>query len=463
MKFTNKLKSILFFTMLIGWMCACSRGPVVQDFAATASPNDEYVKLEKDLGEAFDNQIYILSPQNYKMAQRSLKRAKKSLDKQETPKETLHIIAEGRAYFNRAVEVAKQIHLNLKDVIVARDQAIMASAPNIFPRDFRNADEDFAEATSDVENKDFARALKNKNSLELEYLDLELQSIKQANLRQPRTIIAQAIKEGAKDLAPGSLAAAEKNVQDLEALITINRHDINLIKEGNAKAQKSADHLLKITRTAKAGKKLSPEEIALRMESAQEIVADKQGQIMEKDYQLRNRQKEIVKQDTTIKRLADKNVTLESEKELNRRFEEARNEFSESEAEVYKQGNTLLIRLKGLRFPAAQAALKADNYELLGKVQKVLKNFGKSAVTIEGHTDSTGGKAFNKRLSSERAFAVREYLLSNAAGEITSIKAVGYDYQKPLATNKTDSGREQNRRVDVIINPVGPSEKEFVR
>ena len=75
---------------------------------------------------------------------------------------------------------------------------------------------------------------------------------------------------------------------------------------------------------------------------------------------------------------------------------------------------------------------------------------------IEGHTDSVGGKAINDKLSQNRANAVKEYLQTNGGGisaESSKIEAVGYGYQKPLATNKTADGRAQNRRVDIVIKP----------
>jgi outer membrane protein OmpA-like peptidoglycan-associated protein len=89
---------------------------------------------------------------------------------------------------------------------------------------------------------------------------------------------------------------------------------------------------------------------------------------------------------------------------------------------------------------------------LLGKVEKVLDTFGPSQVLVEGHTDSVGGKAINKVVSEKRAAAVKEYL-SSKVGDPSKIQAVGYDYQKPLATNKTTEGRAQNRRVDIVITP----------
>lgn len=97
-----------------------------------------------------------------------------------------------------------------------------------------------------------------------------------------------------------------------------------------------------------------------------------------------------------------------------------------------------MIRLRGLKFPVAQAVLKGSNFPLLAKVQKVIKDFGKSTVVVEGHTDSVGGKIINEKLST-------------AGSDPVTITAVGYDYQKPLATNKTSVGRAQNRRVDILI------------
>lgn len=132
----------------------------------------------------------------------------------------------------------------------------------------------------------------------------------------------------------------------------------------------------------------------------------------------------------------------------------ARKAFTTEEAEVYKQGDNILIRLKGMEFPSAKATIQSKNYPLLSKVQKVIGEFGTdSAVTIEGHTDSIGGKQINHQLSTQRAMAVKEYLESNIGGLEKKIEAVGFGDEKPIAGNKTATGRAQNRRVDIVIKP----------
>ena len=66
---------------------------------------------------------------------------------------------------------------------------------------------------------------------------------------------------------------------------------------------------------------------------------------------------------------------LASEREFNERFDKVQNYFTSKEAEVYKQGNQLVIRMRGIQFPVGQATLTPDNYSLLSKVQRAYSQF----------------------------------------------------------------------------------------
>ena len=151
--------------------------------------------------------------------------------------------------------------------------------------------------------------------------------------------------------------------------------------------------------------------------------------------------------------LSESNSELAKEQKLNAIYEEAREKFSPQEAEVYKQGKNLVIRLRSLEFPNAQAVIKSEKFALLKKVEDVIESFDKSIVVVEGHTDSVGGKKINQKLSDQRATAVKQYLEANSSDKVIEIDAKGFGYDRPLATNKTAEGRAQNRRVDVIIGP----------
>ena len=126
--------------------------------------------------------------------------------------------------------------------------------------------------------------------------------------------------------------------------------------------------------------------------------------------------------------------------------------FSLNEAKVIYDGDNLVIRLYGLNFQSGKSVILPEYFSLLRKVQEAIKEFSDSHVLLEGHTDSIGNPSTNKRLSEERAKAVREYILANMEVERAQVSAIGYGDTKPVASNKTTEGRELNRRIDVVIS-----------
>jgi outer membrane protein OmpA-like peptidoglycan-associated protein len=145
--------------------------------------------------------------------------------------------------------------------------------------------------------------------------------------------------------------------------------------------------------------------------------------------------------------------SLEKEKRFNELFNEVKGYFSADEAEVCKQGNRLIIRLRAIQFPVGQSIIMPDNYALLSKVQRAIRTFGEPEVLIEGHTDTTGSDEINEHLSQQRAESVRQYLVANKTLPEEKIVAVGYGSKRPLASNATEEGRAINRRIDVVISP----------
>lgn len=453
--FPNVRKTLLMATVLTA-AAACSSGPTVQDFPATANPSEEVANLENNVKTAQANQVDVLSPKNFKEAHEALMDAKEMHTKGKDGDKVLHEVAVGNAYLANANAVADVARANIEDVIAARQAAVSAGAPSYFGKEMKKADENFKDVTEDIEKNKMSSVAKERKELQEQYLGLELKAIKEKNLGESRNTIALAKKEKAEKFAPRTLAAAEKSYTDTEAYITANRHNTTAIEARAAETKAAAMHALNINRTAKGTDKISSEETALAMEQERQRVAAK-------DAQLKNVRGELSATQGALEGSVDSNVALlaaqqklEAEKALNEKYEIARKEFNPNEAEVYKQGDALLIRLKGMEFPSAKATIQERNKPLLGKVQKVMEDFGSSTVMVEGHTDSVGGKKVNDRLSQNRADAVKDYLKSNGGGiseEETKIEAVGYGYQKPLATNKTADGRAQNRRVDIIIKP----------
>jgi OOP family OmpA-OmpF porin len=170
---------------------------------------------------------------------------------------------------------------------------------------------------------------------------------------------------------------------------------------------------------------------------------------------LNARNKNLEYQSMEEKRLAEameaRNQALLNEKIFNDKFEKIRRTFTKSEANVYRQGNSLVISLNGLKFPSSDANLKGQNFTLLAKVQRAINEFDKSSVLVEGHADASGGNKFNTKIANNRAKTVRDYFISNGIIGKDKIKAVGHKDDMPIATNKTNAGKAQNRRVDVVI------------
>lgn len=108
----------------------------------------------------------------------------------------------------------------------------------------------------------------------------------------------------------------------------------------------------------------------------------------------------------------------------------------------------------GILFDTGSSNLKTDAKTALDSFSKVLNQYPETKLTIEGHTDNTGPKAFNKSLSEQRAMSVRNQLSTGGVvdGRMTT---VGYADDHPVATNATREGRAQNRRVEIKIVNTG--------
>jgi OOP family OmpA-OmpF porin len=101
-----------------------------------------------------------------------------------------------------------------------------------------------------------------------------------------------------------------------------------------------------------------------------------------------------------------------------------------------------------IRFASGKAALTAGSTPVLQEIANALKANPRLKAEIQGHTDSRGSLALNERLSQERADAVRNYLIDQGIAP-QRLTARGYGPHKPIASNDTEAGRAQNRRVEL--------------
>lgn len=121
---------------------------------------------------------------------------------------------------------------------------------------------------------------------------------------------------------------------------------------------------------------------------------------------------------------------------------------------VVRNGDEIDLIMPGnITFDTNQSTIRPGFTNTLESVALVLKEFDKTIIQIEGHTDSTGAASYNQLLSERRASSVRDFLL-NQNIEPRRTRAVGYGERYPIASNENASGREQNRRVELTLVPM---------
>jgi outer membrane protein OmpA-like peptidoglycan-associated protein len=111
----------------------------------------------------------------------------------------------------------------------------------------------------------------------------------------------------------------------------------------------------------------------------------------------------------------------------------------------------LIVNMSDVLFDFNQATLKPGTKEKLARVSGILLAYPSLHLSVEGHTDSIGTPEYNMKLSQRRADAVREYLVSNNINA-ANIQAVGLGEANPVASNSTAQGRQQNRRVEMVVS-----------
>jgi len=116
--------------------------------------------------------------------------------------------------------------------------------------------------------------------------------------------------------------------------------------------------------------------------------------------------------------------------------------------------NALMVTMTAqTSFDVNSAQIKPGFYSTLDKIARIVNKYGKTQLTLVGYTDSTGSANYNKQLSERRATSVLAYL-QNQGVIPQRLSAYGMGEEKPRASNATEAGRAQNRRVEIIIEPV---------
>jgi OOP family OmpA-OmpF porin len=106
--------------------------------------------------------------------------------------------------------------------------------------------------------------------------------------------------------------------------------------------------------------------------------------------------------------------------------------------------------LRGVHFDFNKSDIRPDSRPILNEAGEILKENPDVRISVEGHTDAIGSDQYNQQLSLRRAEAVFRYLVNHGIPP-ERMEVIGYGKRHPVASNDTDSGRAQNRRVELRV------------
>ncbi len=246
-------------------------------------------------------------------------------------------------------------------------------------------------------------------------------------------------KVGKKTVAQNSRDAAQ-TAEDAR-LITVRKiEDERVANEQAAAAQREAD--------AKAqASQADSERAAAERAKAEADEARRRAQAASAEAQA---QQQAAQAETEKARQAAAQAAAQAEQEKAQLREQLRSQLNLI-LETRETARGLIINMSDVLFDTGQYTLKPGAREKLAKISGIILAHPGLKLQIEGHTDSVGGDEYNQKLSEQRANAVREYLVTQGVSG-DSITAQGFGKTSPVASNDTAAGRQQNRRVELVVS-----------
>ncbi|MTI17950.1 hypothetical protein E1162_11950 [Rhodobacteraceae bacterium RKSG542] len=139
---------------------------------------------------------------------------------------------------------------------------------------------------------------------------------------------------------------------------------------------------------------------------------------------------------------------------MDRQEAQLRSQLQASGVSVTRNGNQIVLNMPNdITFGVDQVALSPRAMQVLTSVALVGKEYNRTRLNVIGNTDNTGSAQYNLELSQRRADIVAAYLINQGIAP-QRIVAMGYGLTRPIASNATEAGRAQNRRVEIILTPM---------
>jgi OOP family OmpA-OmpF porin len=442
-------KVLLTIALVECGLMGCSSSEKRIEISANANPQEEISRLDSEIATGYTTQLDLLSASDFTKAQEALSKAKDLQAKNSKQEKVLDEVAIAGGYLKSANDHARPLRDRAGAILDAREGALTAGVDKLtdLQKDMKKDDKNFRSEIGDLEKGNVSPD--KWAELQKDYQGLEVKAIQERKLGNSRAQIEGARKNGAEKYAPKTFKQAEIDLKSAENAISEDRHNVQEYQDAVTKANTSAQMLVDVLAAAKSQNGKISEDTAIQLVQAQNNAKSLKSQLEQTQAQANANSEQLNAQ---VNAQESQLNAASSVVKLDKAIEKAQKEFSGEEADVYRQGDKLLIRLKSVGFAVGRSDLPQQALPLLAKVKTVAEELSPRSIVVEGHTDSTGTAQTNMKLSQERAQAVATYFSANGLNQ-SKVEAVGYGPEKPVANNKTKTGRAENRRVDVIITP----------
>ena len=433
----------------------------------------------------------LLAPKSYLAGTKDYEAAEAGLNRGRNIEYVRKRTGDAVRHYETATTAADLAKTVLSQVMKSRQDAANAKSPQLSPDLWDKAQREFGAAIRYLERGDLKNAKRKDIEATSHYRDAELVAIKAQYLTETRRLLEDAERARVGRYAPLTLANAQSLLAEAEKELNENRYDTdrprNLARQANYEA-KHAIYLSELVRDVR-DKNLSVEQLVLNWEEPlrqisgaadivpamatghEELTAElvtfvenqrNEIQSLQQEYEagnlrLADMEEELRALDQRLGGATAERAALvqrlEAQARVKEQFEQVEKMFARSEARVFREGNTVILRLVGLSFDSGQADIRRDSFSLLTKVEKAIDVFPRSELVIEGHTDSYGGDESNQMLSQQRAESVQRYMINAMRIPSYRLIATGFGETNPVANNETAAGRARNRRIDIVIKP----------
>ena len=276
--------------------------------------------------------------------------------------------------------------------------------------------------------------------------------------------------EGSLKMAENSLArkankreivsTARQTVQfseDARALAVLRQYEEQIAREREAAAAKAkAEAEAKAAAEAAEARRKADEEARRQAELAEAKEAQ-----LRAEAEARAARAKAAADLAAAKAKAEADARLAQEESAKADAERALRASEELRAQLLEQFNRILetrdtprglvVNMADVLFDTGKYNLRSEAREKLARLSGVVAAHPGLMLEVEGHTDSTGSDELNQKLSEDRANAVRSYLIAQGLSP-TGVTAIGFGKSTPVADNSTAAGRQQNRRVEIVVS-----------